>query len=144
MTWKGCERYKFWINLSFHSGTFLLWLIKTLRNLRQDNWFLGWYFNPGPPRREAAVLTTSPWYLVDQTNWIGPCLGIWCSQAVLMDIHVFRYMMMCRFINSNCPPICMTSYSRTLEPFTPYLPVSFLDVLQALGTLQTAQIIGCL
>ena len=74
MSWKECEGCQFWINLSSLSGIFLLRLMKTFINLRQDNWSLGWYLNQGSPRCEATVLTTSQ-YLVDLIviGWISVC-----------------------------------------------------------------------
>jgi hypothetical protein len=69
--WNECQ---FWINLNFLSGVFLLRLMKTFINFRQDNWSLGQYLNWGSPRREAAVLTI-PQYLLELTviGWIPIC-----------------------------------------------------------------------
>jgi hypothetical protein len=56
--WKGYGRKWLWGNFRYYPCIRLEELRKTTKNISQDSWSQGQDLNLGPPKYEAAVLTT--------------------------------------------------------------------------------------
>jgi hypothetical protein len=72
MNWKGRGKKQSWRIWRYYRGICLEGLEKTMKNLGQDSWSLGWNFEVGSP----GVLITGPQCLVIK-EWIEGVLYYW-------------------------------------------------------------------